>query len=324
MLKLPPAILAATAPAMGVMDRAARFVHWNEAAATATGYSAAGMLGRSAWELSPLLENADAAKREFERILAENSSGHIAFNWKVRGAPASSLTWSASFLRDPAGQIEYVVCSPEDASAVLKPEVYTRDWELERSDLSRFLHDTVARDLVALSLSVSNLERTLSSRPVGDEVRVALKLIDRCCRDMRVFSSMLEPPSVGDDGFVAAIGHYLDCLRAESTTEIVFHTDAAARIGAPAVQALFLASIQGFVASAIRRHRSRIVISVRHDGTSSLLRMESVAASPDMNRGHSEVPALMSERVRALGGKTEVICEPDRVCTQISIPDAAA
>lgn len=78
-----------------------------------------------------------------------------------------------------------------------------RSLDLERSKLGHRLHDTVAQNLAALSMTLSMLEKHGAN---GTElVADSLQLVDQCIRQVRIVSYYLHPPMIEELGLKPAL-----------------------------------------------------------------------------------------------------------------------
>jgi hypothetical protein len=225
--------------------------------------------------------------------------------WKSFDGSLLSLTCSCSAIRDSAGHVQYSVCTVHDS---LSRELMT-DRSAELNDISHFLHNTITQDLVALSFNVGELETT------------ALGLIDRCCRDIRVISCMLAPPSLSETTLEESIGLYSGYVREEAGLPIAVDIDPVSATVSPEARLLFFAAVQKwFVRGILSRSRPEISVRLRNRGLAAVLELEMVPPAPVAAVGGW---AIIRERARSLGGEVDIAGDSKRVVAKLSLPARA-
>jgi PAS domain S-box-containing protein len=187
---LSEAALEALGAAVCVIDSEGRVARWNQAATALTGISADRIRGSIFLETLPLPSDIDEWKREFERISALPAPGRFESRWRIHDGLHLPLAFSCSAVRDRAGNVEYFVCNFTDS---LSRRIIAERIEESRY-MSRFLHDTISQDLIALSYNVSYLETAAKGEAALTHTRAAVDLVDRCCRYIRILSFMMSPP----------------------------------------------------------------------------------------------------------------------------------
>jgi signal transduction histidine kinase len=258
-----------------------------------------------------------------DRISAGSTPRQFEIHWRTHDDSPLSLTACCSAIRDSAGKVEYIVCTVIDS---LSREFIT-DRTAELRNMSRFLHDTISQDLVALSYNVSYLETVAMDQSGQTHVRSALDLIDRCCRYIRVMSFMLAPPSPPEISLEASIEQYTEFLRLETGLAVTTDIDAVPPGVLPEAQLLIFAAVQKWIAQGIRTCRKpgiSVLLGNRSAGT--VLEMETVCvASMPLPEPRPASPhagwALIRERARALGGEFEIGGDSSRAFVKISLPD---
>lgn len=205
-------------------DCAGRLMQFNRAAENLAGYKASEVLGRPVWEVFLRDEQADKMRLEFERqffpVYFENQ-------WVLSDGSVRELAWSSTVVRDEHDAVSYIVSSATDTTGLRTAESALRKLcarlfqthDNERRNLARFLHDTIAQSLAALSMSlsmgVSDAKSTQSN----------LALLERCCRDVRTFSYMLHEPLFDELGLPAAAKWYLEGYSRDSALKINFQAE---------------------------------------------------------------------------------------------------
>jgi PAS domain S-box-containing protein len=315
---LPEAILNAVGLAIFTLDLEGHVVHWNQAAAAMTGISVNGIRGHAFHEAVLVPGEIEHWKRELDRISAGLASRYFESWWKSHDGSPLTVTCSCAAIHDTAGKIQYIVCTIIDS---LSRELMT-DRAIELRDISRFLHDTISQDLVALSFNVSKLETPPLDVQMRSKADSALELIDRCCRDIRVISYMLAPPALYETTLEASIELYAGYVREETGVAIAVDVDAVPGTASPSAQLLLFAAVQAWVARGIRSHpKPKISIRLRNRGAGILLEMEMICFAPPLSP-HAGW-AIIRERARALGGEFEIVVDNTHVSVRISLPDQA-
>jgi PAS domain S-box-containing protein len=320
---LSEAVLDGVGAAICVIDSAGRVVRWNQAATALTGISSDRVRGSVFLETLPLPSDIDEWKREFERISALPALGRFESRWRIHDGLLLSLAFSCSVVRDRAGKVQYFVCTFTDS---LSREIMT-DRSEELRYMSRFLHDTISQDLIALSYDVSYLEDTALDQPAQTRIRSALEVIDRCCRYIRVMSFMLAPPSPPEISLEASIGQYTDYMREEAGLAVTADIDPVPVTVRPETQLLLFAALQKWVVQGIRtRRKPRISVRLKNLSARTVLEMETLCDPPvppaDPRPQSSRAGwAVIRDRTLALGGEFHIDGDSSRVFAAISLPE---
>ena len=126
----------------------------------------------------------------------------------------------------------------------------------ERRNLARFLHDTIAQTLAALSMSLSLGASDTKS------MQSNLSLLERCCRDVRTLSYMLHPPLFDEIGLSAALKWYLEGYARDSGLKIDFTIDPDFGRLPPELEHTLMAVVQESISN-VRRHSGSATAAVR-------------------------------------------------------------
>lgn len=292
----PEGILDAIPSPVFVLDAEGRVVHWNRSIAVLTGVSREDIIGRIFAHRLLFAENVPDWEREFGRIVESASPVRAKYRLKLGGDRSMELTSSISVIPDAGCVVFTIIADHEEIAA-------------ERRDVSRFLHDTISQDLVALSFTISKLQSQMDGAD-------GLDLIDRCCRDIRLISYILAPPSTGEAGLGTAIEWYTEYLEeAGIETDIEFASGVDETLSVEATD-VFLTAIQEWTARMIRKRVSgRLFIRLHRNGSGIVLELRSV-----VGRGMAAGWTTFRERVRTLGGWFEVTDGPAEVTARLSLP----
>jgi PAS domain S-box-containing protein len=304
------------------VDLEGHVVRWNRAAATLTGISSDCIQGQRFQQILLFPDDIDEWNGEFNQISAGSTPRHFQARWRMHDGSPLSLTASCSVIRDSAGYAQYVVCTVTESTSGR----FLTDRIEELRNMSRFLHDTISQDLIALSYNVSYLETAAMDQSAMTHTRAAADLIDRCCRYVRVMSFMLAPPSPPQNTLEASIGQYTDYLREEAGLAVVTDIDPVPDTVRPEEQLLLFVALQKWIAQGIRtRRKPRISVRLRSRGARTVLEMETLCDasvhSLEPRQGSPQAGwAVIRDRTLALGGDFHVDGDSSRVFARISLP----
>lgn len=324
---LADAVLEAVGLGICVMDSEGRVVRWNRTAADLTGISSGQIKSRIFREAVLFPGDLDKWDREIAGIIAGSPVVCFECGWRLGNGSVRNLVCRCSPVRDTSGALTHIVCAVMDGA----PEVDALSRELmldrmaEMRAISRFFHDTVSQDLVALSFEVSELEAMAAD--VGRKPdSVAAYIMDHCCRNVRLARFMMAPPSLADTALEDALRCYAAHLSSETGLAVEADIDSSPGALASEPRLLLFAAVQELATYWIRGARdARMGVRLRNTGAATILQLELVY--PDSGFPSPGQPvtgwALIRARVHALGGRFELAGEPGRVFANISFPPAA-
>lgn len=250
----------------------------------------------------PIPSEIDDWKSEFDRILRGLAPRQFESRWRSYDGTFLSLTCSCSAIRHPPGDAPHIVCTVSDS---LSRELI-KDRTAELRDISRFIHNTITQDLVALSFNVSELETT------------ALGLVERCCRDVRVISCMLASPLLSETTLEESIELYAACVREEAGLPVAVDVDPVSGTVSPEGQALFFAAVQKWLMRGIlSRSRPEISVRLRDRSVGAVLELEMVPPALVVSVSGW---TIIRERARALGGEVDIAGDSTRISAKLSLP----
>jgi signal transduction histidine kinase len=189
----------------------------------------------------------------------------------------------------------------------------------ELREISRYLHDTVSQELVSLAFTLGFIE----SMPLPDSVRTemesAQRMIDQCCREIRLIGSMLAPPSITGIPLHSAIEQLADFVMQETGIRITCDLDPAPTLSDDS-QVLLATTVQSWLSVPIRRRAEpEVLIRLRESPHEVTLEL-GMSSAP---AGAADGWAVLRERSRALGGNFSVTVESERVSAWLRLPQDA-
>jgi PAS domain S-box-containing protein len=322
---LSEAILEVAASAILTLDVQGRVVRWNRAATELTGISVETVRGCIFQNIMLFPDEIDRWEQELNRMWAGSAPRRFESRWKGRDAASIPVTCSFSAICDASGHADYVVCTVVGARGGTDRDVLSREFVESRTaefrDISRFIHETIAQHLVVLSFEVSRLEDMTSHLPSQVGESSALELVDRCCRDIRVISYMLAPPSTLEGTLSESIEQYTGYLREETGMAIDLDLDPVPGTVSPEAQLLIFHAIQEWTSRNVRRSRHGMVsVRLRSSAAATILELDTLNMIPSQASPAHAGWAAIRERARGLGGESEVAVEPTREFARISLP----
>jgi PAS domain S-box-containing protein len=317
------AILDAAPVVIFVLDSQRLVMCWNHAAAALTGISSGQIRGQPFPESLLFPEDIAIWKREFERVYAGSPPRQFACRWEIRDNPLLPLVFSCSVLRDSAGNIEYSVCTLVEDLAARERSALSREFMADRTaelkNISRFLHDTIVQDLVALSFKLNNLESLTLDSPARIEAESARELFDHCSRDTRMISYMLAPPALLQGTLKASIEQYTEEVREETGIRIATDIDHLPENFSSEAQLLLFTAVQEWAVRAIRSNpKARFSVHLKTPGARADLEMVCAPPTTSSRAGWT----LIREHTRSLGGSFDIATDSTRLVAKLSLPDS--
>ncbi|MDP9054100.1 MAG: histidine kinase [Acidobacteriota bacterium] len=192
------------------------------------------------------------------------------------------------------------------------------DRTAEMGEIARFLHDTVAQDLVKLSFFLHQLPEAAVPvpAPANLDVRTAREAVARCCADMRAISSMLTPRRLADIPLHLSIEQYVRCFQEENKVGIYIDLDPLPPL-ANELEALLGTIVHMWTVRAVRSETPTITIRLRDREHFGLLELETFPAGKvTTGAGWS----VVRERVAALGGEFRIFHDSGRLRCHVRVP----
>jgi len=197
------------------------------------------------------------------------------------------------------------------------------DRAAELREFSRFLHDTVAQDLVKLSFFLHELPDDVMSAPVpgGIDLPGALALVERCCKSIRTISCILAPVSLAGMPLHSSLEQYLGYFTEETGLSVRTDFDPLPPLPAE-LETLLCTVVKSWLVRSVRSSRSALVtVRLRDRDGIALLELETregvSAGSPgNFLAGWS----MVRECVAALGGEIAFASDADEVRCRVQVP----
>lgn len=180
-----------------------------------------------------------------------------------------------------------------------------RAQSVSRQNISRYLHDTVSQHLVLLALTLGKLER---ERRAGapEELAPALRVLDLCCRDLRLVTYALAPPAFDDGEPSLAFEWFLGQLRQDAGLKVDFLASEPLPAVTPAAGQLLQAVMQEWTGTAVRGGGiGRTVVHLRTIDSGIGLELSSDQLD-DAALSAVETSTVIRARILATGGSLQV------------------
>jgi signal transduction histidine kinase len=304
-------ILCAAGAPMFLLSKEGFIAGWNRAIVTLTGIPAEDAVGRFFPETFSAPEDTGQWRQALSRMTLESPEISLSNRWQL-DRQATVLTCKCVLL---AADPQIVVCTilnssalpasrePSDLAALARAVLAERSAEL--GEIGRFIHDTVAQDLVRLSFTVYKSNAIEGSSPAESWHDQTRDLVELCCSRIRVLTSMLTPPQAKP--FQLWLEDYVEFLREEAGLLIHLSVDPIPVVSPDGANLLLGVAVQTWIAKAIRLSQSRdVVIRFRRDAEALVLELGASHPHPErFTTGWSAILAL----VEAMGGSLELHVE---------------
>jgi two-component system, LuxR family, sensor histidine kinase DctS len=121
-----------------VLDDQSRVVRTNQAFQKISGYSSTAARDHHLWELT---HSPEQTKREcqakFKRLYTHPTDTKHEIYWHAKTGESYLIAWSCTFLNDPTGNVEYIICTGLDITERKQAEDLARQRLLELAHVSR-------------------------------------------------------------------------------------------------------------------------------------------------------------------------------------------
>jgi two-component system sensor histidine kinase VicK len=123
------AVLDTVGALVVVFDTAGRIVRFNRACETISGYASADLVGKYAWERLSPPEDVVEHVQTFERIRSGHFPATYENFWVTANGTRRRISWSATALCDPKGQVNFVIATGIDVTIQRVAESAIRESE---------------------------------------------------------------------------------------------------------------------------------------------------------------------------------------------------
>jgi signal transduction histidine kinase len=307
-----------------ILDGLLRVVQWNRAIAAMTAISPDQIRGLPFAESVLFPEDVPAWTGEINRLSDEYPRIKVNNRWKAGGLDVTRAVASACVFVS-TGSAKHIVCTVENPGPAVDRASISRqileDRAAELRQISRFLHDTISQDLVHLSFAIHSIHDAARDLPVLSETATALKLIDRCCRDIRILACTVSPLYLAESTFDSAIEQHAAYFNEETGVSMSLDVDPAPSMPLD-IKFLLFAVVQMWAARSFRAGREgTVAIRLRSLADAAVLELE-VRAAPSVLRpvDFLEGWSIIRERVAALGGRFGIDAGSDYAQARLWLP----
>ena len=197
----------------------------------------------------------------------------------------------------------------------------------ERRKFARELHDSVGQQLVAMKMGISALQQKL---PDDQIVEDCLKILDESIAETRTISHLLHPPLLDEAGLKSALRWFVEGFGRRSGIEVTISTEDGSERFPQAVELVLFRVLQESLTN-VHRHSgaSRADVSLSTERNHVILRVKDhgcgipdavLAGLRDEGVGLGVGLAGMTQRIREIGGRLEIISGPNGTEITVSIP----
>jgi signal transduction histidine kinase len=240
--------------------------------------------------------------------------------WQMAGPAALLLLagglaalFTARQVERPLRTLSHQVTRAEGEITELSAQLLALQEE-ERQRIARELHDSTAQCLVAASLGLGRLEAELRQSPAGLKTCGEIgDLLDRALLELRVFTYLLHPPSLADDGLRATLEEFIEGFAERTGLKATIRISDRLDDVPPEIQRSILRVVQEALAN-VHRHAGatrvhvgaklvagRLVVRIRDDGRG----MTVPAGSNNRHRMGVGIPG-MHARLQQFGGDLKI------------------
>ncbi|HML20315.1 MAG TPA: GAF domain-containing sensor histidine kinase [Aggregatilinea sp.] len=195
--------------------------------------------------------------------------------------------------------------------------------EMERSRLSRELHDDVGQALTSLTLRLKALQSETDIEVIGDRINGLRYLTGQTIEEVRRISMDLRPVVFDELGLIPAIRSYVRECSTWGKLDISFETSGDITPLRPDLEIACYRAIQEGLTNIIRHARAtRASVDLAYHAESVMLTIYDNGVGMSASQESKGVGLLgMQERVRLVGGTVTLHSEPDRgVTLSITFP----
>lgn len=243
-------VVNAAGAAMFLLDRRGSVTAWNFHMTALTGISKAEFGGRNFVDILPFESDRKQWLDSLSALSAAVPACKLNSHWKTSQGLFVPLSTNCVLLSPVKSGEGFIVCTVDVPDPVL-PSIFA-DRADELSELARYVHDTIAQDLVQLSFYVEMLDRRSSDSAPQSGRTQPRDLVELCCSRIRVFQAMLAPPPHGVP-LHQWLENYAEFFRNEMQLAIELDVDPLPPEVPEAFTRLMASVIQLWIAKAVRR-----------------------------------------------------------------------
>jgi PAS domain S-box-containing protein len=200
----------------------------------------------------------------------------------------------------------------------------------ERRNIARELHDSVGQYLAAVSMALESAKNDPGALP--RRLDEAAEIIRQCLREIRTISHLLHPPLLDELGLSSAVKYYVEGFAARSEIRVQIEIpEELVRMG-DNVEILLFRVLQESLTNVHRHSGSRTAtVKIGADSQKAWLEVQDQGKGTGKTTdGGSSEPFIagmgitgMRERVRNLGGTTEITADLSGTRVRVVVPWAA-
>lgn len=308
-------------------------VSWNRAAEQIFGYTAAEMIGKTTFVVTPadLLEEARSLKA---RVRAGERIDNFETVRVARSGELVEVAISLFPLRNPDGRVIGTSAMIRDIREQKKAERrlhqlsgrLLRVQDEERRRLARELHDSTAQSLAALAVNLSLLNHhaaTLSHEKRQALLADGLELAETVGREIRTHAYLLHPPLLDERGLPAALRWLAEGFADRSGIQVEVDLAATLERLPDQVELTLFRVVQESLSNIHRHSKSRTAeIHLSQKGTTVTLTVRDHGRGVPKKRSHLHGVGIagMRERVTQIGGTLDFESGPTGTTVSASIP----
>jgi PAS domain S-box-containing protein len=324
-------ILRSVSDTFILFDRQWRYLYLNDAAIRATGRPLKEVLGRTLWDLFPVVAGTEL-DRQFHRSMDEHVNIEFDFHFLQ---PGIDQWWEIRTYPQPEGLAVFATEITERKRADEQLRRLSgrllRSQDEERRRIARDLHDSTGQDLVALATMLGQLNASIPAAKRKERLLFSdcRALADKCIREVRTLSYVLHPPALDQAGLGAAIRDYVDGFTKRSGIQVDLElSPRLGRMTRDIEQAVFRVTQEAL--TNIQRHSGSPQAKIRVN-RNSVLTLEisdlgrGLSATKQRGKGKTRVEVgvgipSMQERVKLIGGRIEINSSSHGTSVRVTIP----
>ena len=317
------------------------------------GYPAEDLVGRNV--VGKIVPQKDSAGRDLAAMIGaigadpESYSSNENENMKRDGTRVW-VQWTNRALRNPAGQVEEILCVGIDATARKRAEDANQFYqqrlrslanrlasteEEERRRISRHIHDTVIQSLALANIKLGALRKTVEKSGPAAELKkldTVRDMVNEGISQCRQLMSDLTPAMLYELGLEHALDDLVEKLARQHEVDIRLENDGAAASMEVALRGLLFQSTRELIVNALKHAKAgRILVSTRLEGDRFRISVQDDGVGYDDGEARAAKKNgsggfglfNLRERVEGLGGRFDITSEPGRGTTAVILAPLA-